>query len=85
VGRPSIEKKKYMKMIYNNTNKVDRLLSSGHQYHLGHLRGKMGPGTLRPLTPINTTICNACRRSSEVIKNLQATAVFTTVHPLKQQ
>jgi hypothetical protein len=40
---------KMMKMINNNINKVDRLLSDGHKLlgHLGHLRVKVGPGTLR--------------------------------------
>jgi hypothetical protein len=33
-----------MIMIYNNTNKMDRLMSNGHQLlsHLGHLRAKVG-------------------------------------------
>jgi hypothetical protein len=59
---------KKMKIIYNNTGKVDRLLSIGHRLlsHLGHLRAKIWPGTLRPCTPIDTPICNVCRRSSEV-------------------
>jgi hypothetical protein len=57
-----------MKMIYNKISKMDRLLSNGHQLlsHLGHLRAKIGPGTLQQGTPIDTPICNVCRRSSEV-------------------
>jgi hypothetical protein len=46
------------KNIYNKTGKLDRLLSSGHHMliHLGHLRAKTGPGTLRPSTSIDKFI-----------------------------
>jgi hypothetical protein len=56
-----------MKMIYNNTNKLDRPLSNGHQLlsYLGHLRLKIGLGPLRLCAPIDTPTCNVCRRYSE--------------------
>jgi hypothetical protein len=48
------------KMIYSDTNKLDRQLSNGHQMlgHLGKLRAKIGPGTLRPCAPIDTPMYN---------------------------
>jgi hypothetical protein len=57
-----------IKMIYNNASKQDRIMSNGHQLlnDFGQLRAKIGPGTLRPRTPIDTPICNVCRHSSEV-------------------
>jgi hypothetical protein len=57
-----------MKHIYNNTSKLDRVMSNGHHLpiHLGHLpRAHIGPGTLRPSTPFDTPISNVCRYSSE--------------------
>jgi hypothetical protein len=56
-----------MKMIYNHTNKHDLMLPNGQQLlsNLGHLRAKLGPGTLRPSSPNDATIRNVCRRSSE--------------------
>jgi hypothetical protein len=55
-------------MIYNNTGKMDRLLSNGHHLlsHIGHLKARIGPGTLRPCVPTDTPICNVCRCSSGV-------------------
>jgi hypothetical protein len=58
-----------IKMIYNNTCKLDWLLSNnGHRLlnHLEHFRAKIGPGTLRPGKLVDTPIYNVCRRSSEV-------------------
>jgi hypothetical protein len=57
-----------MKIIYNNTNKMDRLGYNGQHLlsYLGHLRAKIGPDTLRPCTHVETRVCNVCRRSSEV-------------------
>jgi hypothetical protein len=39
-----------LKLHYNNIGKLDRVLANGHRLHshLGHLRAKIGPGTLRP-------------------------------------
>jgi hypothetical protein len=36
------------KMIYNNTSKIDRLMSNGYHLlsHVGHLRAKIGPRKL---------------------------------------
>jgi hypothetical protein len=57
-----------MKMFYNDTIKMYRLVSIGHHLpsHLGYVRAKIGPDTLRPVTPIDTPICKVCRYSSEV-------------------
>jgi hypothetical protein len=66
-----------MKMIYNNTSILDRLLSNGHKSlsHFGDLRAKIRPGTLiRPSTPIDTPICNVCRRSS-VVNNVSKRSI----------
>jgi hypothetical protein len=64
-----------MKMIYNSTNKLDRMLFNSQKMlisHLGHEKEKIGPGNLRRGTPIDTRICNVCRRSSEVKQRVEA-------------
>jgi hypothetical protein len=49
---------------------MDRLLCNGHELlsHLGDLRAKIGPGSLRQGTPLDTPICNVCRRSSHPLR-----------------
>jgi hypothetical protein len=62
-GHPRI-----INMIYKSTRRLDRLLNNGQKLlsYIGHGRAKVRPGTFRPRTPIDTTICNVCRHSLEV-------------------
>jgi hypothetical protein len=59
---PKLTQLMKLKTIYNNISKLDRLLSIGHQFlsHIGHLRAKLGPGTLRSGILIDTPLSHVC-------------------------